>query len=136
MMKLECIEKLPSIEIDSIVLLYLFVCNYYISLMVSLDWFILIYMSVPTKQEQLVIARLKKIREEAQLSQLELSYRSGVSQNMITYIETGKRTPTLSTLLKLCNALNINPSVLFMDTNEDKEQAKQQIIELIQRHMT
>lgn len=104
--------------------------------MVSLDWFILIYMSVPTKQEQLVIARLKKIREEAQLSQLELSYRSGVSQNMITYIETGKRTPTLSTLLKLCNALNINPSVLFMDTNEDKEQAKQQIIELIQRHMT
>ena len=37
---------------------------------------------------------LKRLKENAQLSQLELSYRSGVSQNMITYIETGKRTPT------------------------------------------
>jgi len=92
-------------------------------------------MGVPTKQEQQVITRLKRLRGDAQLSQLELSYRSGVSQNMITYIETGKRTPSLSTLLKLCKALNINPAVLFVDTDEEKKHAKQEIIELIQRYI-
>ena len=88
-------------------------------------------MSGISEQETLVLKRLKQVREEAKLSQLELSYKSGVSQNMITYIETGKRTPTLTTLLKLCKALNINPSVLFIETDKQKEQKKQKIIELI-----
>lgn len=88
-------------------------------------------MSVISEQETLVLKRLKQVRDEAKLSQLELSYKSGVSQNMITYIETGKRTPTLTTLLKLCNALNINPSVLFMEADKQKEQKKQKIIELV-----
>lgn len=92
-------------------------------------------MSVIEKQENQVLQRLKEAREKAQLSQLELSYRSGVSQNMITYIETGKRTPTLTTLLKLCNALNISPSVLFSDTSEDVNTAKATIIELVNRYM-
>lgn len=92
-------------------------------------------MSVIEEQERIVLKRLKEIREEAQLSQLELSYRSGVSQNMITYVETGKRTPTLSTLLKLCSALNVSPSVLFEDSKNDVLQAKTKIIELVSRYM-
>lgn len=88
-------------------------------------------MSGISEQETLVLKRLKQVREEAKLSQLELSYKSGVSQNMITYIETGKRTPTLTTLLKLCKALDINPSVLFIEADKQKEQKKQKIIELV-----
>lgn len=95
----------------------------------------LIYMSMLEEQEKLVLQRLKEARENAQLSQLELSYRSGVSQNMITYIETGKRTPTLTTLLKLCNALNITPAVLFADSPSDIKTAKTTVIELINRYM-
>lgn len=92
-----------------------------------------VYMSVTTEQESKILQRLKKAREEAKLSQLELSYKSGVSQNMITYIETGKSSPTLSTLLKLTEALNINPADLFLDSNEEKEKEKQQIINLIKK---
>lgn len=86
-----------------------------------------------SEQESLVLQRLKAAREKAKLSQLELSYKSGVSQNMITYIETGKRTPTLTTILKLCNALEINPSILFEDSKEEKDKMKEQIISLLRR---
>lgn len=90
-------------------------------------------MGMTTEQEDKILQRLKKAREDAKLSQLELSYKSGVSQNMITYIETGKSSPTLSTLLKLTDALNINPAELFLETDDEKEREKQQIINLIKK---
>lgn len=90
-------------------------------------------MGMTTEQEDKILQRLKKAREDAKLSQLELSYKSGVSQNMITYIETGKSSPTLSTLLKLCNALSINPSILFEEESEEREKNKQQILDMIKR---
>ena len=64
-----------------------------------------------------------------------VSIESGVSQNMITYIETGKRTPTLSTLLKLCNAMKIDPSILFRKDDSEKEDAKNTVLKLIQKYM-
>ena len=85
------------------------------------------------KQEKKVVSRLKAERERQKLSQLELSYRSDVSQNMIAYIESGKRVPSLSTVLKLCNALNIYPSELFQDEDEKKNELKEKIVELAQR---
>lgn len=85
------------------------------------------------RMEEAVLARLKGEREKQKLSQLDLSNLSGVSQNMITYIETGKRTPSLRTFLKLCKALKINPAVLFKDEDDEKERLKAEIIELVSR---
>lgn len=85
------------------------------------------------RMEEAVLARLKGEREKQKLSQLDLSNLSGVSQNMITYIETGKRTPSLRTFLKLCQALKINPAVLFKDEDDEKERVKAEIIELVSR---
>lgn len=85
------------------------------------------------EQEKAILARLKEERESHKLSQLDLAYISGVSQNMITYIENGKRTPSLRTILKLCDALQINPSVLFLDSNEEKESLKNELIKMIKR---
>ena len=90
-------------------------------------------MSIATEQEDKILQRLKKAREEAKLSQLELSYRSGVSQNMITYIETGKSSPTLTTLLKLTDALNINPAELFIQPEEERNDIKDEIIKLVKK---
>ena len=87
------------------------------------------------EQEQFVCTRLRQERENLHWSQLDLSFESGVSQNMITYIETGKRTPSLSTVLKLCNAMKIDPSILFLKHDTEKEQAKRSVIELIQKYM-
>ena len=88
-----------------------------------------------TSIENEVLKRLKTFREERNISQLELSLQSGVSQNMITYIETGKRTPTLRTLIKLCEALKISPAKLFEEDNKEKEKAKKSIIELVKKYM-
>lgn len=87
------------------------------------------------EQEANVRTRLKEEREKLHLSQMELSYESGISQNMITYIETGKRTPTLSTILKLCSAMDLNPSLLFPQNTSDKKEAKKIILDLIQQYM-
>lgn len=85
--------------------------------------------------EKEVIKKLRFYREQRNISQFELSLQSGVSQNMITYIETGKRAPTLKTLIKLCIALEISPAKLFEENNEEKENLKQQLISAIQKYM-
>ena len=76
------------------------------------------------EKELLVCHKLKTLREEARMSQLDLALAAGVSQNMIAYIENGKRTPTLSTLLKLCTALNVSPEVLFKESKGDEEEVR------------
>ena len=85
--------------------------------------------------ENEAIRKLKAYREERNISQLELSLQSGVSQNMITYIETGKRAPTLKTIIKLCKALDISPAKLFEDNSPKKENLKQQLIDAIQKYL-
>lgn len=87
------------------------------------------------EQEQFVYRRLRAERENAHFSQTELSLESGVSQNMITYIENGKRTPTLSTILRLCNALKIEPGALFPKSDEEKQAAKNIVLDLIKKYM-
>ncbi len=87
------------------------------------------------EQETFVCNQLKIQREKHNMSQMELSMESGVSQNMITYIETGKRKPTLCTILKLCCAMKINPSVLFPTDINEKDLAKHTVLDLIQRYM-
>lgn len=86
-----------------------------------------------SEQERAVLGRLRAARENSKMSQLDLSYKSGVSQNMITYIETGKSSPTLSTLLKLTDALNINPADLFTQTEESRKVVKEEIIKLVKK---
>ena len=98
-------------------------------------FFILNPISMIGDREKQVTLKLKEARENAKLSQLELSFLSGVSQNMITYIETGKRTPTLTTLLKLCDALHISPTVLFESPSEEVQKAKETVIELVNKYM-
>lgn len=51
--------------------------------------------------------KLKQLREEAGLSQKELSLKSGVSRVTISMLETGSQTnTTANTLIKLANALD------------------------------
>ena len=85
--------------------------------------------------EEQVVNRLRKFREERKMSQLELSLASDVSQNMITYIETGKRVPSLRTIIKLCVALEISPANIFELVDEDRVAAKKMVLDAIQRFM-
>ena len=85
-----------------------------------------------------VIKRLKTIREGKGLSQLELSLMSGVSQTAISQMETGKKSPTLATILRLCDALDVSPqSVIVISSDDDKqrESDKKTVIEIISKWM-
>lgn len=57
---------------------------------------------------KVVGARIRAARESAGLSQLELSRRSGMAQESLSRIETGRRDPRLDTLRRLAKGLDLS----------------------------
>ena len=60
--------------------------------------------------------RLKIAREKKQLTQEQLAERIGVSNNYISNIERNHSIPSLDTIVKLCNILDITPDYLVLDS--------------------
>ncbi|MCL2518535.1 MAG: helix-turn-helix domain-containing protein [Oscillospiraceae bacterium] len=59
------------------------------------------------------------------MSQLELSLLANLSQSFLACLETGKKQPSVMTLLRIANALNVNPSLFFSeDENFSREEIK------------
>ena len=58
-------------------------------------------------------SRLRELRDEASLSQMELAQRSGVSRATIADLEAGKRPARPSTRRKLAEALGVEPKELM-----------------------
>lgn len=50
---------------------------------------------------------LRECRKLKGMTQLELSLCSGISQDMISSVESGRRNPSLQTFLSVCSALDI-----------------------------
>jgi DNA-binding XRE family transcriptional regulator len=59
-------------------------------------------------ERKIVGTRLRAVRESANLSQLELSRRSGVAQESLSRTETGRRDPRLGTLQRLAKGLGLS----------------------------
>lgn len=55
-------------------------------------------------------AELRKAREAAGLSQEKLAFKAGVHRTYISMLERGKASPTLETLFRLCDALDLRAS--------------------------
>ena len=87
------------------------------------------------EQLNLVLARLKEERLKANMSQIELSFAAGLSQNQVNCIESGRNIPNLYTLIKLCDALKIRPEILFSPTNEERGKARNEIIKLVKKYV-
>lgn len=59
--------------------------------------------------------KIKEIREEAGMTQAELSEKSGVTRSIINGLETGRTTTTTTdTLKKIASALNRKVSEIFL----------------------
>ena len=56
---------------------------------------------------------LQEERKAKNISQEKLAKLSGLDRTFISLIENGKRNPTFTTILKICSALDIEPSELF-----------------------
>ncbi|MDR2942532.1 MAG: helix-turn-helix domain-containing protein [Treponema sp.] len=82
-----------------------------------------------------IAERLREEREKLRISQMDLSFKAGLSQNQVNYIETGKRTPNLYTVLSICKALQISPAVLFEEQDAERKEARETVINLVSRFM-
>ena len=92
---------------------------------------------------QYVIDKIKSIRIKKGISQMELSLRSNLSQSFIANVEKGKKQPSVLTLIRIANALEVNPQEFFPESfNHDvkepifdhdmKEQVKEKIRKLLE----
>lgn len=57
-----------------------------------------------------VSAILQSERERQALSMTVVAERAGLSQQMVSYVERGMRSPTLDTLLRITEALGVDPA--------------------------
>ncbi len=57
--------------------------------------------------------RIAYLRRKKNISQLELSVRSGVGKNYISDLENGRRNPTIEVLQKIANGLGVSLEKLF-----------------------
>lgn len=66
---------------------------------------------------------LRRYRKLCNLSQEDLALQSNLDRTYISLLETGKRSPTINTLFAICETLNIKPSDLIKEVeNEYKKQ--------------
>jgi transcriptional regulator with XRE-family HTH domain len=56
---------------------------------------------------------LREQREKQGLSMTALAERAGLTQQAVSYIERGMRTPNLDTLLRIADALGLEPDQLI-----------------------
>jgi len=93
------------------------------------------YAGEVSAQIKLIIRRLREEREKQRISQMDLGFKAGLSQNQVNYIEMGKRTPNLNTILSICKVLQINPAVLFEPDETERQQARETIIRMVSQYI-
>ena len=64
-------------------------------------------------KEEILGKILQDERKAKKISQEKLAKLTGLDRTFISLIENGKRNPTFTTILKICSALEIEPSELF-----------------------
>ncbi len=63
--------------------------------------------------------RVRQQRVLNRLTQEQLAEKTGVSSSFIGHIERGEKKASVETVVALCNALDISPSVLLQDSLSD-----------------
>ena len=62
--------------------------------------------------------RLRSLRTSKNMTLEELAARASTSANYLQLIETGKRTPSITTFMKICQALDVTPNLLLLGTDD------------------
>lgn len=57
--------------------------------------------------------RLKYLRERREMTQNDLAVKADVSQSTIAQIESGKKDPSIATVKKIAEALDVHLAILF-----------------------
>ena len=75
--------------------------------------------------------RLTELRNIKNMSQKELSQKSGLSQSYIAMLEKGERNLNYKTMQQLAQALNINPQDLISDNPVNPDSVSIKIIDAV-----
>lgn len=70
-------------------------------------------MSTDNSASTALRANLRKFRELRGMTQSQIGARSAVAAASVSHFETGQRTPTLETLVRLADALNVTVDTLL-----------------------
>ena len=70
-------------------------------------------MSIAKDSSKTLKTNLRKFRDLRGLTQAQMGMRSALGAASISHFETGQRTPTIETLIKLADALNVTVDVLL-----------------------
>ena len=76
-------------------------------------------MYIPTLDPRLLGETISHFRKKAKMSQEVLSGLADIGSSHLSAIERGERKPTLETLYKICNALDIKMSTVIEKMEED-----------------
>jgi transcriptional regulator with XRE-family HTH domain len=82
--------------------------------------------------KELIGRRIKEARQAKGLSQEALSDKIGMSAKYLSSVERGKENPTLDTLIKLADALEVETSELF---NYQHRRSPEELRQLVSRLM-
>lgn len=72
-------------------------------------------------QENHIGIVIKKIRNEKNISQVQLADASSLDRTYISMIERGIKQPTITTLFKIAKALQVSPSYIVQQIEERHE---------------
>lgn len=64
---------------------------------------------------------LRKYRKAKQLSQEKLAFNANIDRSFLSELERGVRKPTINTIFALCYALEIKPSTMIIEVEEEYE---------------
>ena len=73
----------------------------------------------PDQLHDVFRANLRRLREEAGLTQSDLARRIGSAPGYVSDLERGRRKPNLGTLAPLAEALGIAPATLLSTVNSE-----------------
>jgi transcriptional regulator with XRE-family HTH domain len=81
-----------------------------------------------------IIEKIKSTRIKKGISQMELSLRSNLSQSFIANLEKGKKQPSVLTLIRIADALEVKPQDFLTESlnYNTKEKKKKKIENLLE----
>jgi transcriptional regulator with XRE-family HTH domain len=86
-----------------------------------------------------VVAQIRKLRKKQGVTQFELSLRTEISQSFLACLENGKKQPSVLTLIRIADALQISPREFFppaipegAQTPANKQRIKAEITALLE----
>jgi len=82
--------------------------------------------------KEMIGSRIQQIRNKKRITQDHLAEKVGISSKYLSSIERGKENPTLNTILKLAQSLDVMPDEFFTQLAiEDPAKRKSMIIEML-----